>query len=223
MKSKSIKIILALQFFCFASFSQLKIVNTGNVGIGTSTPMGKLHVNGRIILTGNNNLFRILPDNPGTEIGSSTDHIDFWYTFNGFNTLTAQSYYTISDSSLKQDISPLDNSISILKQLNAKKYHYKPILDSTTNELHYDTTHFDYGFLAQDVEQILPGLIYESKGYKAIAYEEIIPFLVEAIKEQQQSLDSVISRLTTIEQTLALCCSTSQRTTFKSQINLLLN
>ncbi len=53
-----------------------------------------------------NNVIRILTDNPGTEIGTSTDKIDFWYSNTGYNRLYAENFYTQSDSAISQILNP---------------------------------------------------------------------------------------------------------------------
>lgn len=48
------------------------------------------------------------------------------------------------------------------------------------------------GFIAQELEEIFPEAVYTTtEGMKAIAYSEIIPLLVEAIKEQQNEIDEL--------------------------------
>lgn len=46
-----------------------------------------------------------------------------------------------------------------------------------------------FGVIAQEIEQVLPEVVNEGPdGIKAVAYQEIIPFLIEAIKEQQRQI-----------------------------------
>lgn len=46
------------------------------------------------------------------------------------------------------------------------------------------------GLLAQDLEKILPEVVYTgSNGYKSVEYTKLVPLLIEAIKEQQQQID----------------------------------
>lgn len=48
------------------------------------------------------------------------------------------------------------------------------------------------GFIAQDVEEVLPEIVEtDSEGYKSINYTEIIPVMVEALKKQQQMIDKL--------------------------------
>ncbi len=48
------------------------------------------------------------------------------------------------------------------------------------------------GFLAQDVEKVLPELITTAKdGLKSVAYASFVPLLVEAIKAQQAEITAL--------------------------------
>lgn len=49
----------------------------------------------------------------------------------------------------------------------------------------------EYGFLAQEMESLVPDLVSENKGVKLLDYDQIIPFLVSAIQEQQDIIDSI--------------------------------
>jgi hypothetical protein len=47
------------------------------------------------------------------------------------------------------------------------------------------------GVIAQEIEKVLPELVAtRGDGYKGVAYEEIVPVLIEAVKEQQKTIDS---------------------------------
>ena len=50
------------------------------------------------------------------------------------------------------------------------------------------------GFIAQEVEKIIPELITGGET-KYVNYQGIIPVLVEAIKEQQKQIDELKSKL----------------------------
>lgn len=57
-----------------------------------------------------------------------------------------------------------------------------------------------YGFVAQEIEQIFPNVVYTlTTGEKAIAYQEIIPLLVSALQEQQNMIDSLVTRVEQLE------------------------
>ena len=70
----------------------IAISNTGNVGIGNSSPNFKLLVDGgRVAFKENGNELRFAPSNPGVEIGADPGTITFWHTNSGFNTLVVGS------------------------------------------------------------------------------------------------------------------------------------
>ncbi len=191
---KSVRLIISAFFSIIisaTSFSQIYVKNNGNVGIGTNNPMRKLHVNGQFYVTGNGNTLRILPDNPGTEIGTTTDKIDFWSSYTGHNKLYAQKYYKTSDSTLKTNIRPLQNSLNTIMKLNTYSYFMKEDKENPIKE---------YGFLSQEVEKILPEITSRSKEVLMIDYDQIIPILVNAMKEQQKEID-ILQKIVHLQET----------------------
>ncbi len=129
--------------------------------------------------------------------------------FNGPVKITAflyvyQTLYT-SDSRLKKDITALTNStFNKLSQLNSVSYKYKtkqelkndgiiPADTSTVVEpdnIFINRTH--YGLIAQDVQQVLPELVYTGEdGLLSIDYVSIIPLIIETIKEQNAKIEDL--------------------------------
>ena len=54
----------------------------------------------------------------------------------------------------------------------------------------------DYGFIAQEVQEVLPELVRENENGKlSLRDKGIISVLVEAIKEQQKQIDELKARL----------------------------
>ena len=69
--------------------------------------------------------------------------------------------------------------------LQLKTYSYKikhnTVIDSKTT----------FGFLAQEIHTVLPDITDTAKGIMLIDYQQIIPLLVEALKEQQSVIDKI--------------------------------
>jgi hypothetical protein len=106
-------------------------------------------------------------------------------------TISSTTALHISDSTLKTNVKSISGSdpLSIIKQLNGVSFNYIP---SMVNDLGSAGTH--YGFIAQKVERVLPNIVKTSNnGKKAVAYTEIIPWLVEGMKQQQQTIDNLHS------------------------------
>ena len=82
-----------------------------------------------------------------------------------------------SDERLKENILPLTDSLTKIKQLNGVTYQWKD------REAGGDDIRI--GFIAQQVEGVEPLLVFTNKvdGYKGIHIDSVIPMLVEAIKE----------------------------------------
>jgi hypothetical protein len=54
--------------------------------------------------------------------------------------------------------------------------------------------------IAQETEEVLPEVVMEVEGgEKAVAYSEIIPVLIEAIKTQQGEIETLKERLADLE------------------------
>lgn len=61
-----------------------------------------------------------------------------------------------------------------------------------TNAINDEYNRPKYGFIAQELEEIFPNVVYTmSDGEKGIAYQELIPILVSAIQELQGEIDAL--------------------------------
>jgi len=97
-----------------------------------------------------------------------------------------------SDERLKKNIEPLKASLDKVMDLKGVSYEWKSENGFGKGK--------EIGLIAQDVEAVIPELVYtDSKGYKALSYDKMVPVLVEAIKEQQtviQELKREMAKLT---------------------------
>jgi len=94
----------------------------------------------------------------------------------------------MSDKTLKDTINPIDNSLDKINQLGGYTYTWK---DNPVGNQGLDT-----GVLAQEVENILPGVVITREdGYKAVNYYKLIPLLIEGIKEQQKQIDYLTNKI----------------------------
>lgn len=82
-----------------------------------------------------------------------------------------------SDKRLKEDITPLDNVLDKLEQLNGVSFRWNG------KDGHGDTTSRQIGVLAQDVQKVFPELVEEGdSGYLAVEKAGLIAPLIEAVK-----------------------------------------
>ncbi len=102
----------------------------------------------------------------------------------------ATSYLYISDRRLKKDIESITGSGAedVLERLQGVRFKWK------------SDDRSDIGFIAQDVEKVLPELVHTGNdGMKSVQYGNIIPLLVEGYKSEKARADSLQSRLDSLE------------------------
>lgn len=56
---------------------------------------------------------------------------------------------------------------------------------------HHEREGYEYGLIAQEVQKEFPEMVYEEDGYLSIDYIQMIPVLVEAIKELKIELNTL--------------------------------
>lgn len=100
------------------------------------------------------------------------------------NVVSVVDLNSTSDKNLKDNIEPISEAIGTINKLNGVSFNWKE--DGSKS----------FGFIAQEIEQILPELVHEnSEGVKSVSYIPVIAFLVEAIKEQQRQIEELKSRV----------------------------
>jgi hypothetical protein len=97
-----------------------------------------------------------------------------------------------SDRRLKENIENIPNAIEKVKLLNGVTYNYKKKPDVK-----------EAGFIAQDVEKALPEAVYtayeDGEEVLALKYNRITSVLVEAMKEQQEQIESLKSEIANLK------------------------
>lgn len=110
------------------------------------------------------------------------------------------SYRTskISDGRLKEAVAPIDCAIGKIMALEGVSFAWK-----TGEEPQGDDRHREYGLIAQDVERVCPEAVSKSEDeVLAVDYEQLTPILIEALKDQQRTIDSQRERLDRVERAL---------------------
>ena len=94
--------------------------------------------------------------------------------------------WSTSDIKYKKNIVPIADSLANVLNLNGISFEWK--VDEYKDKGFPEGRH--YGVIAQDIEKVLPEVVKTSSdGSKSVAYTEIIPVLIEAIKEQQKQIE----------------------------------
>jgi hypothetical protein len=102
------------------------------------------------------------------------------------------AYGSPSDISLKENIKPLNNSLSKILKLQGVTFDWKE--DSETRQ--YTNLKEDIGFIAQQVQEIIPELVRQNNnGLLSLRDRGLTALLVEAIKEQQAQIEELKAKI----------------------------
>ena len=201
----------------------MTISSSGDVGISTYTPSQKLDVTGNIRSSGEligtmtttgfgqvrmiSGGYGAFWRNDGVDtyllFTAINDQYGSWNTLRPvyFNNATAvatfganvyaPAFLYSSDRRLKEKIQPLDKGLLDLMKFRPVSFTWKSGVQKGQD---------DIGFIAQEVETVIPGLVHtDDKGMKSIDYIKIVPVLVKAMQEQQAKIDSLEKRLDALE------------------------
>jgi hypothetical protein len=117
----------------------------------------------------------------------------------------------LSDQGIKINVESYSGGLNAVMALQPKTYNFDPEALASA-----DPETLNYGFIAQDVQQVLPDLVVEVMAplvrdeegeliatedtYLGIRYTDLIPVLVSAIQEQQAQIESLAAQV-------AACCT----------------
>lgn len=159
-------------------------ISTGNIAIGTSTPYSRLSIWGSDAAS-STSAFTVV-NNASTTV---------FAVFNGGNAQLSGTLTQSSDRRLKTNIAALDASTSLaaINSLSPVAYDW---LDPEKGGVR------QYGFIAQDVQQIFPNLVATTSataltpdGTLGLNYLGLIAPLVEAVKQLSASLSSLEAKV----------------------------
>ena len=138
----------------------LTVYKDGRLALGNIVASEMLDVNGNARLRG-------LPSGNGDALVADTE---------------GKLFRSASDSSLKYDVKLLTDGLDKVQKLRAVTFNWKGEENKSRS----------IGLLAQEVERVLPEAVFTNPvdNLKGINYSEITPVLIQAIKEQQQQIES---------------------------------
>jgi hypothetical protein len=90
----------------------------------------------------------------------------------------ANNFISSSDARLKENITPIENAIDIVEQLNGVHFTWK------------GTGSQQIGLIAQEVEKVLPEIVYGNE-LKSLNYPVLVSVLIEAIKELNERVSNL--------------------------------
>lgn len=190
-------------------------LSSGSVGIGLNNPSSfyKLDIQGDVRLSPTSSSADFVVSNVGIEpsllpsannygyVGSSTSRI---YQGHFTNFTVYGTFTNLSDKKIKENIAPINGALTKILLLEGKTYDLKKeFLNDNANSSDEKGVEIEesrknkIGFIAQDIEKILPELVHYNKesDLKSVDYIGLIPVLVEAIKEQNALIKNLEKKI----------------------------
>jgi len=213
MKSAS---ILFLNLMISITLSaQLKVDNFGRVGMGTlyPNPFNQVHIIKNVLVSNpigtrfqelvieTDGLYAASQQFGHPKVGSSTGRLNIYNNnLAQFNRVFASGFLTVSDLKTKYNIIEIENATEKLMRLKpiyySTSYNYQVGVDSIEN-----VEHKKYGFVSQEIEKALPevDITENNKGFLMMDYIQIIPLLVQTVKEQQDIINEMNEMMAEIQ------------------------
>ena len=192
-----IGMISGAQYFCTGGSESMRIDTSGNLLVGSVGQIlgsAKLNVTG-IAATNFGPLAMVSPSASTKKWSTGPDQNGIYIIYNDagtgqYMTYGSTSWTASSDERLKNIIEPISNGLAKVNTLRAVIGAYK-------NDEEQRRRPF---VIAQDVQAVLPEAVDTSNPDKlGVAYTEIIPLLVAAIKELSAKNDALEARLAKLE------------------------
>ena len=120
--------------------------------------------------------------------GADAGYIRYNFTDDTVYTNRAWSgpgFTSTSDQSLKTNIVDLQAGLGVVMQLRPKCFDWKD--ENMPNGV--------AGFIAQDVEKVLPNAVAGSEGEKSISFNDIVAHLTKAVQELSARVESLEAQL----------------------------
>jgi len=176
-----------------ATFTQVMTLdNSGNLLVGTTTVVNT----GKVISAFNGSSAVGFVAN---DTASASGGVYYGCSLNGtfigsvqrVGATSAVVYNTTSDQRLKSNITDSNSVLPTLMNVKVRQY------DWTDGDFHQE-----YGFIAQELEPILSGVVTKGKtddDMWQLDYSRLTPHLVKAIQEQQALITSLTDRIAALE------------------------
>lgn len=219
MKSKIFKLIIMTAVVISSFSSANATINYANSRLTISENNTNGHVglyvanwNEMHWIKGTNEIFQIVIDSKAAILAGINDRILFYNTSTKtYNNIVVANVFNQSDARAKKNVTNVQSGLVSLLQLRPVSYNWadKPASkeSAATDSIQMPgdpQVRLQYGFLAQEVEEILPDLVLtEENGSKSVNYIAMIPLLVQSVKELQSTVERQAEVIEQLQGTVA--------------------
>jgi hypothetical protein len=198
----SVIIFTSLIVICLDLNAQIKVLSDGKVGIGTINPTVPFEVHSNanyfsFVNTGSYDAPTIVLDRYMTtprfypysnHVGTIGLNSNFWqYAYiDKMYYMYSPTYY--SDQKFKKNIAPITTPLDKVLKLNGVKYDLDFSSIGINSDMDMKHGKNQLGLVAQEVQKIIPEIVTSDSNGLGICYIELIPLLIEAIKEQNTKI-----------------------------------
>jgi hypothetical protein len=170
------------------STDSLRFTDSTPIEIGDNQDMTLYHDGTNSYITNITGTLNILANHGASNsknvnIGGSISEVTI-----GDNLTVTDTLTELSMREMKTNIEPIENILPAVLQMQGVSFDWKKDEDGGLT---------NYGFIAEDVDKILPNLVSHDEEGKAqgIQYSKMTAVLLEAIKEQQVQIDELKSKI----------------------------
>lgn len=115
-----------------------------------------------------------------------------WYSASDGTMVASGNVVAYSDPRLKEDFKRIERPMDILDKLDGGTFVWKHGIKHTEVK----AGKRDYGVLADQVEAVMPEIVsgsieIDGETYRTVAYEKLVPVLIEAVKELKAEVDAL--------------------------------
>jgi len=176
----------SLAFYTYGANERMRIHSDGDVSI----------INGYLYFGAVSNTSQFVRGGglSGTQIIVGSASGGFYHQVGG-------SYYTVttsggstSDETLKENVTPITSAVDKIKQLNGVYFNF---IEEPQDEANKG---LQIGVIAQNIEQQFPEIVVtDDDGIKSVRYEKLVAPLIEAFKEQQSTIESLMDSVSALK------------------------
>ncbi len=212
------------------SYCQLKVWSNGSVSAGTVTtindptnPSG--HTNKMFVDGGTSRGLYIRTQHDVDWFQSITSCVSRKLTVSYVVNYNAQDNFFVrgdgfvyahgvwigSDIKFKTNVQPIENALDKILKIQGVTYQLKeqtPVSEGIVCTLDSCTY---MGFIAQELEKIVPEVVKDMNGTKAVSYQNLTSLLVEGVKEQQSQIDDLKKEVDRLQKELNISSNGSAK------------